>query len=692
MRVVGILNPPLMAAMGHSAYFPITWMQQELNLQGQFNLVQVKTSDVNVKRMIAIDANKKFENIKIDQRTYVDKALERLNVMKPLVFSLGGIALFVVALLIMGSFFLSVRSRFKQWALLRAIGSNPNQVIFVVLLEALCIGTIGSLVGVVLGASTHQLAASFINKWVNVESTGQESFSISVEILFITFLLGIIMSVIGAIIPAFMVRKIPPVEALRPGVLSNQKKERKWSIFSLVILIVGAVIGLSGVFAERYIGFNPSAIGALLFAVGLLFAIPLCIRVITPVIVKPFQMIFRIETTISSRNVIRYRKKAAVSVAILAFGFMLSLVGTMYVNAMYEGMKQGLQKNLPADLVIRVSMESQGIENIPFNWLGKIQDVEGIKEIVGAASDSTSKLVNYDFKEANQEWYEFMKKNKYNYDAMEVVGTDITAFQKVTKMKVISGQNLSTPLKDGEGVITKETAKNLGIKLHDTIEVQGKGKQKQSIKVVSIIEKNLRMQSTYVFVNEQWARNMFHVQGYESIQIMTDSKVPFETIKKKVTKITNGKNNIEVINSTDLLKEQEQLLSQMVMLIRLLVVIIFVISGIGLMNAIVASLHERRAEISMIRAIGAIPKQMRRIVWLEGTLLGAIAGIIGIGGGVIFSYIVLSSLELTLITIPYNQVLLLAAASVILGTSAAMIASFQLRDFKLSDTLKELSA
>ncbi|MBO1623719.1 FtsX-like permease family protein [Bacillus arachidis] len=692
VKVVGILNPPLMAAMGHSAYFPITWMQKELNLQNQFNLVQVKTSDVNVKRMIANDANKKIENIKIDQRTYVDKAFERLNVMKPLIFSLGGIALFVVALLIMGSFFLSVRSRFKQWALLRALGSNPNQVILVVLLEALCIGTIGSLVGAVLGASTHQITASLINKWVNVGGTAQEAFSISGEILVITFLLGIIMSVIGAVIPAFMVRKIPPVQALRPGLPSNQKKERKWSILSLVILIVGAVIGLSGAFAEEYIGFNPSAIGALLFAIGLLFTIPLFIRVITPVIAKPFQMIFRIETTISGRNVIRYRKKAAVSVAILAFGFMLSLVGTMYVNAMYEGMKQGLKKNLPADLVIRVPMESQGIEIIPFNWLGKIQDVKGVKEIVGAASDSTAKIVNYDFKKANQEWYEFMKKNKYDYEAMEVVGTDIAAFQKVTKMKVVSGQSLNTPLKDGEGVITKETAKNLRIKLHDTIEVQGKGKQKQPIKVVSIIEKNLRMQSTYVFVNEQWARNMFNVKGYESIQIMTDSKVSFETIKKKVTQITNGKKNIEVINSTDLLKEQEQLLSQMVMLIRLLVVIIFIISGIGLMNAIVASLHERRAEISMIRAVGAIPKQMRRIVWLEGTLLGAIAGIIGIGGGVIFSYIVLSSLELTVITIPYNQVLLLAIASVILGTSAAMIASFQLRTFKLSDTLKELSA
>ena len=82
---------------------------------------------------------------------------------------------------------------------------------------------------------------------------------------------------------------------------------------------------------------------------------------------------------------------------------------------------------------------------------------------------------------------------------------------------------------------------------------------------------------------------------------------------------------------------------------------------------------------------------MRRIVLLEGTLLGAIAGCIRIFGGILFSYIVLSSLELTVIIIPYNQVVILALASVMLGAGAAMIASLQLRKFKLSDTLKELS-
>ncbi|MDA1967156.1 ABC transporter permease [Bacillus cereus] len=692
VKVVGILNPPLMAAMGHSAYFPIHWLQKELNLPNQFNLVQVKTVDVNVKRAIALDVNKKIENIKVDQRTYVDKAFERLNVMKPLIFSLGGIALFVVALLIMGSFFLSVRSRFKQWALLRALGSNTNQIIVVVLLEALCIGAIGSLAGVILGAGTQTIAAAFINKWVNIEGAGKASFSISGEILLITFLLGIVMSIIGAIIPAFMVRKIPPVQALRPGLPSNEKKEKRWSAFSLSILIIGTVIGLTGSVLEQYIGFNPSAIGAFLFAVGLLLAIPLFIRMIAPVIAKPFQMILRIETTISSRNVIRYRNKAAVSVAILAFGFMLALVGTMYVNSMYEGMKKGLQKHLPADLVVRIPVESQGIETLPFSWMEKVRKIDGVESSVGNATDFTAKLVNYDFKKANQEWYEFMKKNNLNYDSMEVVGNDIVAYQKVTKAKVIAGQALNKPLQDGEGVVTKEVAKNLGLQLHDTVDVQGKGKEKQTIKVVSIIEQGLRLRSLDIFVNEQWARDKFRVQGYEAIQIMTNSNQSFEVIKKQVKEITNNKENVEVINSYDLLKEQEQLLSQMMMLIRLLVVIVFIISGIGLMNAIVASLHERRAEISMIRAVGAIPKQMRRIVLLEGTLLGAIAGCIGIFGGILFSYIVLSSLELTVIIIPYNQVVILALASVMLGAGAAMIASLQLRKFKLSDTLKELSA
>lgn len=96
-----------------------------------------------------------------------------------------------------------------------------------------------------------------------------------------------------------------------------------------------------------------------------------------------------------------------------------------------------------------------------------------------------------------------------------------------------------------------------------------------------------------------------------------------------------------------------------------------------IMNTIIASIYERRAEISMIRAVGAIPGKMKKIIWLEGTFSGLIASIVAVSGGVIFSYIILPALVII---------------SILLGTCAGLIAAYQLRKFKLHDILKELSS
>ncbi|PHE31690.1 permease, partial [Bacillus pseudomycoides] len=86
------------------------------------------------------------------------------------------------------------------------------------------------------------------------------------------------------------------------------------------------------------------------------------------------------------------------------------------------------------------------------------------------------------------------------------------------------------------------------------------------------------------------------------------------------------------------------------------------------------------------------PGQMKKIIWLEGTFLGVIASIIAAFGGIIFSYIVLPSLDLKIVDIPYLQILSLVIVSILLGTCAGLIAAYQIRKFKLHDTLKELSS
>ncbi|PEE04065.1 ABC transporter permease [Bacillus pseudomycoides] len=692
VTVVGIINPPTMSAMKQTAFFPIEWLQNELNLKNKYNLVQIKTANANEKAFLVSEIKSVLNDVKIDQRLYVDKAFERLNVMQPLIWGLGGVALFVVALLVMGSFFLSVRDRLKQWALLRALGSGSVQIIGVVLFESLIIGSIGSLIGVALGTLFYRLVSGVINRWIGGATVDSETFIISWGLLILTFIVGIMMSIIGSIIPAMSIRKIPPVEAFRPVILSVNKKEKKISIISFFVAIVGIIIGTCATFLEKLIKINIGPIGAFLFVIGLLFAIPFIIRVITPIITKPFQRVFRIETSISSRNVIRNRQKAAISVAILSFGFMLALVGSMYMNSMQEGMRQGIKKSLPADLSIRVPMLGRENAQIPFEWLERIKQIKGVQNTAAIATDTKSKLVDYDFKKSDSEWYDFVRKNNINPERMEVSGIDSTVFNQIKKIKVVSGKSLEEPLKNGEGVISKRTADYLGIKLNDKIKVQSQGHEPQLIKIVSILEKNLQIGTMGVLVNEEWAKKNFQITGYESIEIIVDSHKNINEIQQKVNQVMKNGTNIELINSTDLLKEQLTLLNQMLLLIRLLVGIIFVISGIGLMNAIIASIYERRAEISMIRAVGAIPGQMKKIIWLEGTFLGLIASIIAAFGGIIFSYIVLPSLDLKIVDIPYLQILSLVVVSILLGTCAGLIAAYQVRKFKLHDTLKELSS
>ncbi|WZX99281.1 FtsX-like permease family protein [Bacillus sp. FSL W7-1360] len=691
VKVVGILQPPASAAMGHSAYFPLEWLQNELNLQDQFNLVQVKLFDSSTKGLIAHNIHQSMEEVKIDQRSYMDKEFGRLNAMKPLIFSLGGIALLVVGLLIMGSFFLSVRARYKQWAVLRALGTRSRQIMSVVLVEAFLVGVIGSLLGVVLGMVTHQVSIHFISDWMNVESTNQGMYTISWKLVPLIFLLGVSMSILGSIIPAFIIRKIPPVQALRTGVSVNQRKEKTGRIVGMFLTVFGLIMGMGGSQIEKVANFNPGMIGATLFALGLLFVIPSMICWIVPIMDRLFRLLFPTESFVSSRNVIRYRYKASVSVAILVFGFILAVAGNIYMNSMDEGIKTGLQKSLPSDLVMRVPTESREIDSLPFQWLEKIKMIDGVQESLAVTSDYDSKLVNYDFTKADQEWLRYTENLGGSPEQFEVVGTDLSIFGEIFNIEVVTGSPLSASLKDGKGVITKEVSDSLGLKVNDTVVIQSKNKPAMPVKVVSIVNQDMLLKNNYILVDETWAKKHFAMKGYESIQLNTDSEASFDKIEKQVKSITKGNDNVEVINSHDLLKEQQQLISQMLGLIYILVGIVVIISGIGLVNAIVASLHERRAEITMIRALGASPGQMMKIIWLEGAFLGFIAGVIGSIGGLLFSYMVIPNLDLTIQYIPYMQLLFLVFVGAGLGTIASCVASVQLRHFQVSDTLKELS-
>jgi putative ABC transport system permease protein len=63
--------------------------------------------------------------------------------------------------------------------------------------------------------------------------------------------------------------------------------------------------------------------------------------------------------------------------------------------------------------------------------------------------------------------------------------------------------------------------------------------------------------------------------------------------------------------------------------ISLLIGVTGVVAGLGVVNAMLASVAERRREIGMLRAVGATRRQVGRLILAEAAMLGALAALIG---------------------------------------------------------------
>jgi putative ABC transport system permease protein len=62
------------------------------------------------------------------------------------------------------------------------------------------------------------------------------------------------------------------------------------------------------------------------------------------------------------------------------------------------------------------------------------------------------------------------------------------------------------------------------------------------------------------------------------------------------------------------------------------------VASLGVANMVIASIHARRFEFGVLRAIGAGRAQLVRMVLAEVTLVGGIAGVLGAGAGLTFAF------------------------------------------------------
>ena len=149
------------------------------------------------------------------------------------------VVLFVSTFIIYNTFAILVGQRTQQLGLLRSVGASAQQIRFMVLFESVIIGIIASVIGLFGGLGVAWLLKQLFSTGGNAFPDGP--LELQPRTIVVVIAVGLVVTVLSALIPAFRAAKVSPLEAVRDG----GKKERSMRFR----LIAGAVVLVPGLLA-----------------------------------------------------------------------------------------------------------------------------------------------------------------------------------------------------------------------------------------------------------------------------------------------------------------------------------------------------------------------------------------------------------------------------------------------------------
>jgi putative ABC transport system permease protein len=186
-------------------------------------------------------------------RFTLDGLRQFISIIRIVLLVFGGVAILVGAFTIFNTLSITVAQRTRELGLLRMIGAGRRQVLGSVLVEALVLGLLASVAGVVAGLGLAKaLDALFDSMDIALPDAGTV---FATRTIVVAMLVGTLVTLVAGLVPAWRATRVAPVEALRsatPGAGRFRLPARAVrAVASLLGRPAQAIGGASGGLARR---------------------------------------------------------------------------------------------------------------------------------------------------------------------------------------------------------------------------------------------------------------------------------------------------------------------------------------------------------------------------------------------------------------------------------------------------------
>ncbi|QES54994.1 ABC transporter [Streptomyces venezuelae] len=574
----------------------------------------------------------------------IERGLGQLGNML-LVFA--GISLFVGIFLIYNTFTMLVTQRTKELALLRAVGANRGQVMRSVLTEALVVGVVSAVVGLISGIGLAVGMRSVIGS-LGAKLPGG-GVVVAPTTIIAALVIGVLVTTVAALLPAWRTGRIAPVAAMGSAHLpASAKSLVVRNVIGSIISVIGIGLVLLGVSNGGNAGRMTIGAGAFFMLIGMIVLLPLLSKPVIGAVRPLLQKVFGIPGKLASQNAVRNPRRTAVTAASLAIG--LTLVTTLSVLGITVGkvVDRMTTEKLKADYKVSMAGDMGGyLDESVAETLAK---TPGIK----AVSPQTAGyfMVGDDFR--------------------SVSGVNPAGIGQLLNIETVSGSVDS--LAKGEVLVAEKTAKSKKLDTGSTLQVKYEDGKQQTLKVGAVYKDMEGLLSPYVLDDKILSQHS-EESAVSEVYVNVEGGGSKAAQQKVVDAL--GKNPaIKVATQQDMRNEMGGQINLMLNIMYGLLGMALIISVLGVVNTLAMSVFERTQEIGMLRAIGLDRGRVKNMIRLEAVAISLFGAVLGVAIGVFLAWAVGSTLAKAMpnyeLILPWDRIGVFLLLAAVVGVLAAM--------------------
>ena len=510
-------------------------------------------------------------------------------------------SLFVGMFIIYNTFSIVVAQRTKDLAMLRAVGASRRQVLWSVFVEALAVGVLASGIGLALGVvMSFGLKGLLAGAGIEIPSG---PIVMATGTIVTALVVGVVVTVLSAIAPAMRASRVAPIAALRDVAVDRSHLSIARVIAGLLVVGGGVAAVAAGIAGDGQGALKLLGLGAVTTVLGVFVLSPVIARPALRVLGAPALLVSGKVGHLARENARRNPKRTAATATALMVG--VALVGfiTILASSTTAAVSDNVDRAFRADYVIESGSWGQG---------GLATELEG--QLTGLSEVATISPLR-------------IAPVSIDAGTTEVGGVDTATLDGLYDLDVTQGSIADV---HGDAIAIKsDIAAEHGLALGDTVTVTFGRTGPVELTVAALFEDDFNewlvgLDTFEANVSDQYDQKVF---------VGTADGIDAATSRASIEQVLEAWPNAELQDQAEFKESITSEIGQILNLIYGLLALAVIIALIGIANTLALSVHERRRELGLLRAVGSTRRQIRTAVRWESVMIA----LLGTGLGVVLA-------------------------------------------------------